>query len=181
MSRIGRMPIAIPRGVDVTLKDQQVTVKGPMGTLTHSVHHQISCTLEDGVLTVTRPSDARTHKALHGLTRALLANMVTGVSQGYRKSLELVGVGYRVQQQGSNMVLQVGFSHPVEVLAPAGVTLTVEGNNRIHVDGIDKQQVGEIAAQLRRTRPPNRYTGKGVRYLGEEIRLRQGKAAGRKA
>ena len=180
MSRIGRMPIPIPRGVEVVLEGQQVTINGPRGTLTHAVHPQISCALTDGNLTVVRPTDKPSDRSLHGLTRALLANMVTGVSEGYRKSLELVGVGYRAQQQGDNVVLQVGFSHPVEVTAPQGVTLTVEGNNRVHVEGNDKQAVGEIAARMRRVRPPNRYTGKGVRYLGEQIRLRPGKTAGRR-
>jgi len=181
MSRVGKIPIPIPEGVEVTIMDQHVSASGPMGSLSQFVHPEITCTLGAGVLTVTRPSDSRPHKALHGLTRALLANLIKGVNEGYRKSLELVGVGYRAQQQGDGLVLQLGFSHPVEITPPSGVTLTVEGNNRIHVDGIDKQQVGELAAQLRKARPPNTYTGKGVRYLGESIRLRPGKAAGRRA
>ena len=181
MSRIGRKPIPIPAGVQVTIEGQQVTVKGPRGTLNHAVHPDIRCAMADGSLTVTRPSDDPPHRALHGLTRALLANLVTGVTEGYRRSVEMVGVGYRAQQQGRNAVLQVGFSHPVEVTAPLGVTLTVEGTTRIHVEGMDKQQVGEIAAQIRRIRPPNRYTGKGVRYLGELVRVKPGKAAGRTA
>ncbi len=181
MSRIGRKPIPIPQGVEVAVAGQQVTVKGPRGSLSWAVHPNIECTLSDGTLTVARPSDSPFDRALHGLTRALLANMVVGVTQGYRKSVELVGVGYRAQQQGKGAVLQVGFSHPVEIAAPPGLTITVEGTTRVHIDGNDKQMVGELAARIRRTRPPNRYTGKGVRYLGEAVRLRPGKAAGRKA
>lgn len=181
MSRVGRKPIPIPQGVEVAVTGQQVTVKGPRGSLSFTVHPDMQCTLSDGTLTVARPSDSPFHRALHGLTRALVANMVVGVTQGYRRSLELVGVGYRAQQQEKGAVLQVGFSHPVEFKAPPGLTITVEGTTRIHVDGSDKQMVGEIAAQIRRTRPPNRYTGKGIRYMGEAVRLRPGKAAGRKA
>lgn len=181
MSRIGKMPIPIPNGVDVNIDGQQITIKGPRGELTHVVHPRISFEIANLEIAVTRSSDVPTDRALHGLTRALLANMVTGVSEGYQKNLELVGVGYRAQQNGDDVVLQVGFSHPVDVVAPAGVALTVEGNNRIHVEGFDKQSVGEIAARIRRIRPPNKYTGKGIRYSGEQVRLRPGKAAGRRA
>lgn len=181
MSRIGKIPIPIPDGVDISIDGQRVTVKGPRGELTHVVHPRISFEVANLEIAVTRSSDVPTDRSLHGLTRALLSNMVNGVNEGYQKNLELVGVGYRVQQNGDDVVLQVGFSHPVDVVAPAGVALTVEGNNRIHVEGVDKQSVGEIAARIRRIRPPNKYTGKGIRYSGEQIRLRPGKAAGRRA
>jgi large subunit ribosomal protein L6 len=181
MSRIGKMPIPIPNGVDISIDGQRVTVKGPRGELTHVVHPRISFEVANLEIAITRSSDVPNDRALHGLTRALLSNMVNGVNEGYQKNLELVGVGYRAQQNGDDVVLQVGFSHPVDVVAPAGVALTVEGNNRIHVEGVDKQSVGEIAARIRRIRPPNKYTGKGIRYSGEQIRLRPGKAAGRRA
>jgi len=175
------MPIPIPNGVDISIDGQRVTVKGPRGELTHVVHPRISFEVANLEIAITRSSDVPNDRALHGLTRALLSNMVNGVNEGYQKNLELVGVGYRAQQNGDDVVLQVGFSHPVDVVAPAGVALTVEGNNRIHVEGVDKQSVGEIAARIRRIRPPNKYTGKGIRYSGEQIRLRPGKAAGRRA
>lgn len=179
MSRIGRQPIPIPQGVEVTVQGSTVTIKGPKGSLTREFHPDMKIIHEDGVLRVERPSDQRHHRALHGLTRSLLANMVTGVSQGYTKSLELVGVGYRVQKEGEGIVLSVRFSHPVRVEPLPGVTLEVEGNNRIHVRGIDKQAVGQMAAQIRAVRPPNIYTGNGIRYLGEEVRLKPGKSARR--
>lgn len=181
MSRIGKVPIPIPNGVDVNIDGQQITVKGPRGELTRVVHPRIGFEVANLEIAVTRSSDIPTDRALHGLTRALLANMVTGVNEGYQKNLELVGVGYRAQQNGDDVVLQVGFSHQVDVVAPAGVALIVEGTNRIHVEGADKQSVGEIAARIRRIRPPNKYTGKGIRYSGEQIRLRPGKSAGRRA
>ena len=179
MSRVGNQPIALPSGVDVQIVGQQVTVKGPRGELTQTFHPEMGLSRDNGAVVVARPSDSNEHKALHGLTRSLLANMVTGVSQGFGKSLELVGVGYRVQQSGKGITLSVMYSHPVEIQPPDGITLEVEGNNRIHVRGIDKQKVGQLAAQIRRVRPPNVYTGKGIRYLGEQVRLKPGKSARR--
>jgi len=180
MSRIGNKPIPIPQGVDVEQEGSTITVKGGRGTLAQAFNADISVLRENGELKVMRPTDDRIHRSLHGLTRALLFNMVVGVSDGYRRTLELVGAGYRAQQSGENVVLQLGYSHPVEIIPLPGITLEVEGNNRVHVNGIDKQVVGEMAAQIRRKRPPNTYTGKGVRYSGERVRLKPGKAAGRK-
>ena len=181
MSRVGNKPIPVPAGVEIGVEEGTVTVKGNLGALTQSFNPDISITQEGDSLLVTRPTDQREHRAFHGLTRALLSNMVIGVSEGYRRTLELVGAGYRVQQSGDNVVLQVGYSHPVEIEPLPGLTLTVEGNNRVHVEGIDKQAVGEMAAQIRRVRKPNAYTGKGIRYAGERVRVKPGKAAGRKA
>lgn len=181
MSRVGNKPIQLPTGVEVAVGDGTVEVKGSLGALTQHINPDISITQEGDVLQVTRPTDGREHRAFHGLTRALLYNMVVGVSDGYRRTLELVGAGYRVQQSGDNVILQVGYSHPVEIEPLPGLTLTVEGNNRVHVEGIDKQVVGEMAAQIRRVRKPNAYTGKGIRYAGERVRVKPGKAAGRKA
>ncbi|MBI4233471.1 MAG: 50S ribosomal protein L6 [Chloroflexi bacterium] len=181
MSRIGNKPIPIPKGVQVNIgAENQVTVKGTLGTLTQALPAEITVTVEDGVIRVRRPSDQRQHKALHGLSRALLSNMVTGVAQGYQKTLELVGVGYRIQQSGNKVVLQVGFSHPVEMEPPAGVTVKVEGANRVVISGCDKQQVGQVAAEIRAVKPPDPYKGKGIRYAGEVVRLKPGKAAARK-
>ena len=180
MSHIGKKPIPHPQGVEVLIEEDRVTLKGPRGTLTQRVNPEMAIQMQDGWITVNRPSDKRHHRALHGLTRSLIANMVTGVTQGFEKSLELVGVGYRVHQSGEGITLQVGYSHNVEVKALPGTTLDVEGNNRIHVRGIDKQQVGELAARIRKVRSPNAYTGKGIRYLGEAVRLKPGKTAGRK-
>lgn len=180
MSRIGRKPIPIPAGVQVTLQGRAVTVQGPRGELAWTVPSQITVSQEEGQLVVARPSDVRAVRALHGLTRALLNNMVLGVTQGFAKTVELQGVGYRVQQAGAGIVLQVGYTHPVEVQPPAGVTLRVEGTTRVHVEGRDKQAVGEMAAQLRFIRPPNVYTGKGIRYLNEQVRRKAGKSTGRK-
>ncbi|MBF8267608.1 MAG: ribosomal protein [Dehalococcoidia bacterium] len=180
MSRVGNKPIPVPPGVEVEIEGSRVTVKGGKGALTQSFNSDLSITRSDGVVRVARPTDSRTHRALHGLTRVLLANMVIGVSEGYRRSLELVGAGYRAQQSGEKVIFQVGFSHPVEVAPLPGVTLVVEGNNRVHVDGIDKQAVGEMTARIRKIRRPNAYTGKGIRVLGEIVRLKPGKAAGRK-
>ncbi len=179
MSRIGNMPVDLPTGVDVDIQGSDVTVKGAQGVLTFTFHPEMTIERNNGSVVVRRPSDEGRHRALHGLTRSLLANMVTGVSQGFGKSLELVGVGYRVQQSGKGITLSVMYSHPVEIQPPDGVTLEVEGNNRIHVRGIDKQKVGQLAAQIRKVRPPNVYTGKGIRYLGEQIRLKPGKSARR--
>jgi large subunit ribosomal protein L6 len=176
MSRIGRMPVTVPSGVDVTISGREVTVKGPKGTLSLQVAEPIEVVQEDGVITVTRPSDEGEIRALHGLSRSLIANMVTGVTDGYRKTLEIVGVGYRVQARGKDLEFALGFSHPVPVNAPEGISFRVETPTRFIVEGIDKQQVGEIAAQIRKLRKPDPYKGKGVRYQGEQIRRKVGKA-----
>ena len=179
MSRVGKTPIPIPSGVEVNIGDEDVTVTGPRGSLTQRFHPDIKLSQENGVLTVERPSDEREHRALHGLTRSLLANMVTGVTEGFAKTLDLVGVGYRAQQDGKGVTLSVMLSHTVEIQPVPGVDVEVEGNNRIHVRGMDKQQVGQVAAQIRSARPPNVYTGKGVRYAGEVVRIKPGKSARR--
>jgi large subunit ribosomal protein L6 len=176
MSRIGRMPVTVPSGVDVTISGREVTVKGPKGTLSLQVSAPIEVAQEDGVLTITRPSDEGEVRALHGLSRSLIANMVTGVTDGYRKTLEIVGVGYRVQAKGKDLEFALGFSHPVPVNAPDGITFRVETPTRFIVEGIDKQQVGEVAAKIRKLRKPDPYKGKGVRYQGEQIRRKVGKA-----
>ncbi|MBI4307749.1 MAG: 50S ribosomal protein L6 [Chloroflexi bacterium] len=181
MSRIGRMPIVVPKGVQVTIDGGKVTVKGPKGELTHILHPRVSAAMKDGHIVVVRSNDERATKALHGLTRALLNNMVTGVTQGYQKALEIVGVGYRVQASGKNLTLSVGFTHPVEVTPLPGITFSVESANRIIVSGADKQLVGQIAAKIRDIRPPDTYKGKGIRYAGEHVRLKAGKAAAGKA
>ena len=169
----------MPSGVQVNIEGGDVTVRGPRGTLSQSFNSAITISRKDDEVVVERASDAREHRALHGLSRSLIANMVTGVTDGYTKSLELVGVGYRTQQNGPGITLSVMLSHTVDVMPPEGVTLEVEGNNRIHVRGIDKQAVGQLAAQIRKVRPPNVYTGKGIRYLGEQVRLKPGKSARR--
>jgi large subunit ribosomal protein L6 len=169
----------LPKGVVFSLRDDGVTVKGPKGTLTQSFHADMQVTSENGVVKISRPSDQRDHRALHGLTRSLIANMVTGVSEGYEKTLDLVGVGYRVQQTGKSITLNVMLSHSVEVEPLDGLVLEVEGNNVIKVRGTHKQAVGQIAAQIRRVRPPNPYTGKGIRYRGEQVKLKPGKSARR--
>jgi large subunit ribosomal protein L6 len=176
MSRIGKLPIAVPSGVDVSIDGREVTVKGPKGSLSHSVAAPIEVAQEDGTLRVLRPNDERTSRALHGLTRSLIANMVLGVTQGYEKRLEIVGTGYRVMAKGSNLEFALGYSHPIVVEPPQGVTFTVEAPTRFTVSGIDKQQVGEVAANLRKLRKPDPYKGKGVRYAGEQIRRKVGKA-----
>jgi len=176
MSRIGRMPVQVPKGVDVTIDGRAVTVKGPKGQLSLELAEPIEITQNDGVLTVTRPNDEGNVRALHGLSRTLVANMVTGVTEGYRKTLEIVGVGYRVQAKGSGVEFNLGYSHPVPVTPPDGVTLRVETPTRLVVEGIDKQQVGEVAAKIRKLRKPDPYKGKGVRYAGEQIRRKVGKA-----
>ena len=175
MSRVGRMPIPIPSGVTVTIENNRVTVTGPKGELSRTISPEISVSQQDNTLVVTRPSDDREHRAQHGLTRSLLYNMVTGVSSGFEKYLEIVGVGYRAEKAGDKLVLRLGFSHPVEVTPLPGVSLAVEGN-RIKVSGIDKETVGEMAARIRRIRPPDAYKGKGIRYAGEIVRLKPGKA-----
>ena len=176
MSRIGRMPVVIPSGVDVTIEGRAVTVTGPKGVLSLEVAAPIDVTKEDGVITVTRPSDEGEIRSLHGLSRSLIANMVTGVTDGYRKTLEIVGVGYRVQAKGKDLEFSLGFSHPVPVTAPDGITLRVETPTRFVVEGIDKQQVGEVAANIRKLRKPDPYKGKGVRYQGEQVRRKVRKA-----
>lgn len=181
LSRIGRKPIQVPEGVEVEVKYGGVTVKGPRGTLTQNYHPEVNVKMDGGALVVERFSERKFHHALHGLTRSLIANAITGVTEGYTKTLELMGVGYRVQQAGNGIILLVGYSHPVEVHPPEGVTMEVEGNNRVHVRGIDKQKVGSLAAQVRKVRPPNAYKEKGIRYQGEVLRFKPGKAAARKA
>ncbi len=179
MSRVGSQPITLPSGTSIEIDDGAVTIKGPKGSLIQAIPSGMRVAADSGTVTVTRPSDERGHRALHGLTRSLLANMVQGVTEGYTKALELVGVGYRVQQSGKGITLSVMFSHTVDVQPRDGITLDVEGNNRIHVRGIDKQMVGQTAAEIRSVRRPNAYTGKGVRYAGEQVRLKPGKSARR--
>ncbi|MFC1901925.1 50S ribosomal protein L6 [Chloroflexota bacterium] len=176
MSRIGRMPIEIPPGVTVNIEGERVTVKGSKGELSRSLLPDMRLNLEDGTLTVSRPSDSKDHRAQHGLTRSLVANMVEGVSRGFEKILEIVGVGYRAEKTGDNLVIRIGYSHTVEVLPLPGVSLDMEGNNRIKVSGINKEVVGEQAAKIRAIRPPDAYKGKGIRYAGETVRLKPGKA-----
>jgi len=176
MSRIGRLPVAVPSGVEVTIDGQQVTVTGPKGTLRHTVAEPISVRRgDDGALQVTRPDDERESKALHGLSRTLIANMVTGVTSGYTKRLEIVGTGYRVLARGNDLEFALGYSHPVVVRAPEGITFRVEAPTRFAVEGIDKQKVGEVAANIRKLRKPDPYKGKGVRYQGEVVRRKAGK------
>ncbi|GAA1733868.1 50S ribosomal protein L6 [Microcella frigidaquae] len=176
MSRIGRMPIDIPGGVEVKIDGQAVTVKGPKGELSLTVASPIEVAIEDNQVVVTRPDDERNSRSLHGLTRTLIANQIVGVTQGYSKGLEVVGTGYRVQAKGEGVEFSLGFSHPVTVNPPAGITFTVEGNNKLTVSGIDKQAVGEVAANIRKIRKPEPYKGKGVRYAGEVVRRKAGKA-----
>ena len=176
MSRIGKMPILVPQGVEVIIKGNEVRVKGPQGELSRSFDPALSISVNDDNITVSRPSDNRIHRSLHGLTRSLLANMVEGVSKGFKKELEIVGVGYRAQKVEDKVVLQVGYSHPVEVLPAPGVSVEVVGANRIVVQGIDKELVGDVAAKIRVIRPPDSYKGKGIRYAGERIRLKPGKS-----
>lgn len=175
MSRIGRLPITIPAGVKVDIKEHEITVQGPKGKLTRNFHPDIDVKFEDGKVIVSRPDDEREHRALHGLTRALLANMVTGVSTGFERNLEMSGVGYRVEKQGNNLVLRAGFSHTVEVVPKYGVTLANDGTTKIKVSGIDKEAVGEMAAEIRAIHPPDAYKGKGIKYAGEVIKLKPGK------
>ncbi len=177
MSRIGRIPVPVPAGVDVTIEGAVVTVTGPKGTLSHTVASPIQVARDDaGALVVTRPDDERQSRSLHGLTRTLLANLVIGVTAGYEKKLEIVGTGYRVQAKGTTLEFALGFSHPVTVDPPEGITFTVETPTRFVVSGIDKQQVGEVAANIRKIRKPEPYKGKGVKYQGEIVRRKVGKA-----
>jgi large subunit ribosomal protein L6 len=181
MSRIGRAPIPVPSGVDITIGEGNlVSVKGPLGQLERKLPADMRIARDGDQLVVTRPSDKKQHKALHGLTRSLLANMVQGVSQGYRRELEIQGVGYRATRAGDRLLLQVGYSHPVVMEAPAGITFEVGTPTRLAVTGIDKELVGEIAARVRKVRPPEPYKGKGIRYAGEVVRMKAGKAGGKK-
>ena len=176
MSRIGRLPIPVPSGVDITVDGQAVTVKGPKGTLSHVIAEPIRIERsEDGTLQVTRPDDNRASRSLHGLTRSLVANMVVGVTDGYVKAMEIRGVGYRVAAKGSDLEFALGYSHPVPVLAPDGISFEVQSPTKFVVRGIDKQKVGEVAANIRKLRKPDPYKGKGVRYEGEQIKLKVGK------
>jgi large subunit ribosomal protein L6 len=179
MSRIGKLPVPVPDGVDVKVDDLSVTVKGPKGELSQTMPEGVSIAVEDGEVVVTRDSDARTHRARHGLVRSLVANMVTGVSDGYTRTLELVGIGYRAVPKGSDLELQVGYSHPVLIEAPEGISFEVPQPTRVVVNGIDKVLVGQIAANIRKVRPPEPYKGKGIRYEDERVRRKAGKAAGR--
>ncbi len=180
MSRIGRMPIMLPPGISVEIKSNQVAINGPKGTLVRSFNPAMSIKLEDSKLIVTCPSDNRLYRALHGLTRSLLANMVEGVTKGFQKELEIVGVGYRAEKVDTKLVIRVGYSHPVEVVPLPNVSLDVAGSSRIKVTGIDREAVGEMAARIRFIRPPDAYKGKGIRYVGEQVRLKAGKAVGTK-
>jgi large subunit ribosomal protein L6 len=175
MSRIGRLPVTIPSGVKVDVKGQDVSVTGPKGTLALTVANPIQIVQEDSVIRVTRPNDDGPVRALHGLSRTLIANMVTGVTEGYKKTLEIVGVGYRVQAKGRDLEFSLGFSHPITVTPPDGITFRVEAPTRFVVEGIDKQLVGEVSAKIRKLRKPDPYKGKGVRYQGEIIRRKAGK------
>lgn len=176
MSRIGRMPIAVPAGVDVKIDGSTVTVKGPKGILTRTVSSNITVALDNGVITVTRPNDLKENRALHGLTRTLVANMVKGVSEGFKKELEINGIGYRAAKQGKNLVLNIGYSHDVIMSEEDGITVEVPAPNKIIISGPDKQKVGQFAAEVRGKRPPEPYKGKGIKYVDEVIRRKEGKA-----
>lgn len=175
MSRVGKKPIEIPAGVTVTLDNNNVTVKGPKGELSRTFHADIEIKVEDNVINISRPSDAKEHRALHGTTRAILANMVEGVSKGFERGLELIGVGYRAAKQGNKLVLSVGYSHPVEIEAEKGLEIEVPSNTKIIIKGTDKERVGALAANIRDVRPPEPYKGKGIRYEGEFVRRKEGK------
>ena len=176
MSRIGRLPISVPAGVEIKVEENLVSVKGPKGSLEHTIASPITVALEENTITVSRPNDERNSRALHGLTRTLIDNLIIGVTKGYEKKLEIVGTGYRVLAKGNNLEFALGYSHPVFVKAPEGITFTVEGNNKLTVSGIHKQQVGQVASNIRSLRAPDPYKGKGVRYEGEQIRRKVGKA-----
>ena len=178
MSRIGKKPIEVPKGVDVTLNGQNIKVKGPKGELTMDAHADMAVTMDGGVVTVARPTDQPKHRGLHGLTRTLIANMIEGVLDGFSKTLEIQGVGYRAQEKGSGIELRLGFSHTIEFTAPEGVRIEVPTPTTIVVGGIDKQSVGQAAAEIRAFRPPEPYKGKGIRYQGEHVRRKAGKTAG---
>ncbi|QGQ44007.1 50S ribosomal protein L6 [Metabacillus sediminilitoris] len=178
MSRIGKKPLEIPAGVTVTIaEDNTVTVKGPKGELTRTFNSDIKITIEENVLTVSRPSDVKEHRALHGTTRSLLGNMVEGVSKGFERGLELIGVGYRASKSGNKLVLNVGYSHPVEITPESGIEIEVPSQTKVVVKGTDKERVGAIAANIRDVRPPEPYKGKGIRYEGEFVRRKEGKTA----
>ncbi|MDV2989823.1 MAG: 50S ribosomal protein L6 [Dehalogenimonas sp.] len=179
MSRIGRLPVALPQGVKVTIEGNEVTVTGPKGELKRTFNPDMVITQDDGKLVVARPSDAPDHRALHGLTRSLLANMVQGVNEGYVKGLDIVGVGFRAEKDGENLILRVGYSHTVQIPAVAGVNFTLETPTKLKVSGIDKEKVGQVAAEIRGVRKPDSYKGKGIRYTGEVIKLKPGKAVGK--
>ena len=176
MSRIGRMPIAVPAGVEVKIDGSTVTVKGPKGTLTRTVSSNITVTLDNGVITVTRPNDLKENRSLHGLTRTLIANMVQGVNEGFKKELEINGIGYRAAKQGKDLVLNIGYSHDVIMPETDGITVEVPAPNKIIISGPDKQKVGQFAAEVRGKRPPEPYKGKGIKYVDEVIRRKEGKA-----
>ena len=178
MSRIGKMPVEVPKGVEVALKGRTFSAKGPKGNLTLQVHPEMKVAIDEGTITVQRPSDQPRHKALHGLTRSLVANMVTGVNEGFSKTLEIVGVGYRADVSGKGIKVQVGHSHPIDYVAPEGVSLECPNQTTIVVSGADKEKVGQTAAEIRSFRPPEPYKGKGIRYQGEHIRRKAGKTAG---
>ena len=180
MSRIGRKPIAVPSGVDVTMNNAVITVKGPKGTLTRELHKDMKVTVENNEITVVRPSDNKLHRSLHGTTRSVVNNMVAGVTEGFSKSLELVGVGYRASKSGDKIVLNVGYSHPVEITPEAGIEFEVPANTKIIVKGIDKERVGAYAAKIRSVREPEPYKGKGIKYEGERIIRKEGKAGKKK-
>jgi large subunit ribosomal protein L6 len=175
MSRIGKKPVEIPAGVTITVNDSTVTVKGPKGELTRSFSPDMTIAIEENLVTVTRPSDVKEHRALHGTTRALIANMVEGVSTGFTRGLELIGVGYRAQKQGNKLILNVGYSHPVEIEPEEGLEVIVPVNTKITITGTDKERVGALAANIRGVRPPEPYKGKGIRYEGEKVRRKEGK------
>ena len=175
MSRVGKKPIEIPAGVTVTNENNHVTVKGPKGELSRTFNKDIEINMEDNVITINRPSDAKEHRALHGTTRAVLSNMIEGVSKGFERSLDLIGVGYRAAKQGKKLVLNVGYSHPVEIEAEEGLEIEVPSNTKVIVKGADKERVGALAANIRGVRPPEPYKGKGIRYEGEFVRRKEGK------
>ena len=175
MSRVGRKPVEIPAGVTVTLNGNTVTVKGPKGELTRTFHSDIEIKVEDNIVNVSRPTDEKLHRSLHGTTRAIIANMVEGVSKGFERNLELIGVGYRAQKQGKKLVLNVGYSHPVEIEPEEGIEIEVPANTKITIKGTDKERVGALAANIRDVRPPEPYKGKGIRYAGEHVRRKEGK------
>lgn len=180
MSRIGNKHITLPAGVEVTVAEGNfVTVKGPKGELTRQFNSELTILIEENVVTVTRPNDTKTIKMLHGTTRALLANMVEGVSQGFTRELEIIGVGYRANKQGDKIVLSLGYSHPIEIVAEPGIEIELPSQTEIKISGIDKQRVGEVAANIRKFRQPEPYKGKGVRYKGEQVRRKEGKKAGK--
>ena len=176
MSRVGRLPIPVPDGIEVRINGAEVSIKGPKGELERSFDPDMQVSLADGLISVSRPTDEARHRSLHGLTRTLIANMVEGVSQGYEKQLEIHGVGYRAKKKGKTLVLTVGFSHPVEVEPPQGVEFSLDSPTAIKVEGIDKEKVGQMAAEIRKVRPPEPYKGKGIRYVGEHVRRKAGKA-----